>query len=184
MPTHYGKKGDGRRCGWCEQVDLKPHQRAFCSLACLHAFQTSRAVRTADYLRTYFREYQRHRRANPEIRAAVNKRLRDRWRAEPTWAERRRQHSLRYYRARQCTPRVKAISRRRRILYALLVQRDGPGCGICNQFVAIDESSVDHIIRIADGGSDTPDNIRLAHMRCNHKRERLEYREQERTSSA
>lgn len=52
-------------------------------------------------------------------------------------------------------------------------QRDGWICGICGEKVANtdgfspDAPTVDHIIPIIDGGTDTWDNVQLAHVRCN-----------------
>lgn len=52
-------------------------------------------------------------------------------------------------------------------------ERDGWICGICGKKVDKRQSfgpyapSVDHIVPIADGGTDTWDNVQLAHVRCN-----------------
>lgn len=55
-----------------------------------------------------------------------------------------------------------------------LVDRDGPDCGICGVFVdltlrAPDPGcpSVDHKIPRAAGGTNNPENLQLAHLRCN-----------------
>ncbi|MET9516855.1 HNH endonuclease [Streptomyces sp. NPDC002994] len=56
-------------------------------------------------------------------------------------------------------------------------ERDGWICGLCRDPVGRAyqhpdprAQSVDHIRTIADGGSDTRDNVRLTHWGCNHAR--------------
>ena len=56
-----------------------------------------------------------------------------------------------------------------------LAERDGTDCGICGQAVdmtlrrsdGLDCPSVDHIVPRSHGGSHDPDNLQLAHLRCN-----------------
>lgn len=41
-------------------------------------------------------------------------------------------------------------------------------CGICGRNLAPNVSlSVDHVIRLRDGGSHEPQNLRVVHARCN-----------------
>ena len=41
-------------------------------------------------------------------------------------------------------------------------------CGICGEVIlTYAEASIDHIVPIADGGKETFENTRLAHIRCN-----------------
>lgn len=58
-----------------------------------------------------------------------------------------------------------------------LATRDGTDCGICGQPVDMASRwpdqmcpSVDHVISRADGGTDDPSNLQLAHLRCNHRK--------------
>jgi len=68
-----------------------------------------------------------------------------------------------------------------RITRGRLAKRDGWACGICgdtiNQRVRYPDplsASVDHRIPTAKGGSDSMDNLQLAHLRCNvRKSDRL-----------
>ncbi len=68
----------------------------------------------------------------------------------------------------------------RRNLCELLVERDGPDCGLCHQYVDLsipsgprgnDQGpSVDHIHPRSLGGPDTLENVRLTHWGCNRNR--------------
>lgn len=58
----------------------------------------------------------------------------------------------------------------RAVIYGLLVQRDGPNCGICGKEVEKGQESIDHIIPVNMGGSNEPNNVRLAHRSCNNRR--------------
>lgn len=65
-------------------------------------------------------------------------------------------------------------------LLQLLVDRDGPNCGICRRKVDITLKSgtrgskrgpsIDHIIPRSQGGSDDLNNLRLTHWGCNQRR--------------
>lgn len=55
-----------------------------------------------------------------------------------------------------------------------LAARDGADCTICGAAVDMSlkapdrmRASVDHMVPRACGGSDDPENLRLAHLRCN-----------------
>jgi len=62
---------------------------------------------------------------------------------------------------------------------AKLAERDGWLCHICNKRIdpALTrtqnkyKASVDHLIPLADNGDDEMSNCRLAHLRCNSKRQ-------------
>lgn len=64
---------------------------------------------------------------------------------------------------------------------AQLADRDGTACGICGLVVDMTlrapdprRASVDHILPRALGGSNDPENLQLAHLRCNSgKRDRV-----------
>jgi len=45
--------------------------------------------------------------------------------------------------------------------------RDEGLCGICGGWVFWEEATRDHIIPVAGRGSDTKQNLQLAHSRCN-----------------
>ncbi len=53
----------------------------------------------------------------------------------------------------------------------LLMERDGPCCGICGEGLG-GKIEIDHIVSWLDGGTHTADNIRLTHRRCNRMRPR------------
>lgn len=60
-----------------------------------------------------------------------------------------------------------------------LAARDGMACAICGELVDMTfrvpdplSPSVDHIVSRADGGSDDPSNLQLAHLTCNHRKSR------------
>jgi hypothetical protein len=64
-------------------------------------------------------------------------------------------------------------------LRASLFERDGWKCGICRRKVdpALrypdpNAPSLDHIVPVADGGTNEPGNLRLTHLRCNCSRGR------------
>jgi hypothetical protein len=55
-----------------------------------------------------------------------------------------------------------------------IYERDGGRCHICGEHVHDDikwpdgrAPSVDHVLPITKGGSDEPENLKLAHLRCN-----------------
>jgi 5-methylcytosine-specific restriction endonuclease McrA len=56
----------------------------------------------------------------------------------------------------------------RRTIY----QRDGGRCHICGETVDPDRFHLDHLVPIADGGADAPENVAVAHPRCNLRRGR------------
>lgn len=68
----------------------------------------------------------------------------------------------------------------RKTLCELLVERDGPNCGICGEHVNLnissgpkgrdDGPSVDHVRPRSLGGQDALDNLRLTHWGCNRNR--------------
>ena len=60
-----------------------------------------------------------------------------------------------------------------------LAARDGAACKLCRQPVDMGlrspdpmSPSVDHLISRADGGTDDPANLQLAHLTCNHQKSR------------
>jgi 5-methylcytosine-specific restriction protein A len=50
---------------------------------------------------------------------------------------------------------------------AAVLQRDHGVCWICGKPGA---DSADHVVRWVDGGDDTLDNLRAAHIECNRRR--------------
>lgn len=70
------------------------------------------------------------------------------------------------------------------ITTAKLYERDGDACGICDKPVDMRlaypdpmSPSVDHVIPLAAGGPNTPENCALSHFRCNtHKRARVGFK--------
>ena len=53
---------------------------------------------------------------------------------------------------------------------AEIYERDKGRCGICGDFVGLDNISLDHVIPLARGGTHEPCNIQLSHLRCNLKK--------------
>lgn len=65
----------------------------------------------------------------------------------------------------------------RRMSLRQLCERDGWRCHLCRRIVKPDikwpdskSATFDHLIPVADGGTDEPDNLRLAHLGCNSSR--------------
>lgn len=75
-------------------------------------------------------------------------------------AYRRRYSSGKRYRQEQATRTV-------RIDRQAIYQRDQGICYLCGQTVDPTDFHLDHRVPIARGGTDTPDNVRVAHPRCN-----------------
>lgn len=53
---------------------------------------------------------------------------------------------------------------------ALLLERDGPYCGICHHHLGAAIPDIDHVQARAREGGDDLDNLRLAHPSCNRGR--------------
>ena len=52
-----------------------------------------------------------------------------------------------------------------------VIERDGRQCGICGKEIVADESiDIDHIKPFSLGGTDTLDNLQVAHARCNRSK--------------
>lgn len=66
-----------------------------------------------------------------------------------------------------------------------LLRRDGHLCSLCGKPMKFqsnrtgeydpDAVSVDHIVPLAQGGRGNPENLRLAHVKCNQKRDRVNW---------
>ncbi len=61
-------------------------------------------------------------------------------------------------------PRVERIDRQ------AIIERDASMCHICGLFVPPDQMSLDHVIPLARGGAHTADNLKVAHRRCNSRK--------------
>jgi 5-methylcytosine-specific restriction endonuclease McrA len=53
-----------------------------------------------------------------------------------------------------------------------IAARDGAICALCGKPLDIERATLDHIIPRGAGGPDHPDNLQLAHFRCNVRRGR------------
>lgn len=70
------------------------------------------------------------------------------------------------------------VAKRMSARLTLIAQAEGkPSCGICGMRIFLDDNvphpaalTVDHIVRIADGGKTEPHNLQLAHHLCNSMR--------------
>jgi 5-methylcytosine-specific restriction endonuclease McrA len=51
-----------------------------------------------------------------------------------------------------------------------IFERDKWCCWICDEPVSEHDASIDHVVPLAQGGADAPDNIRTAHRDCNSRR--------------
>lgn len=59
-----------------------------------------------------------------------------------------------------------------------LVQRDGGECYLCHEvFKSKSDITIDHLVPKSKGGSDLIDNLRLAHVDCNHAKRDLSIEE-------
>lgn len=65
----------------------------------------------------------------------------------------------------------KARQRNARNLILALAHRDGFTCSLCGEPMPdVSDIEVDHVIPVSKGGSDDPENLKLAHSRCNAKK--------------
>lgn len=55
-----------------------------------------------------------------------------------------------------------------------LHDRDSGLCGICGEPVDLAKMDIDHIVQLAEGGSDDPSNLRVTHAPCNRGRPRIQ----------
>jgi 5-methylcytosine-specific restriction endonuclease McrA len=56
-----------------------------------------------------------------------------------------------------------------------LIARDGTLCKFCFQYMPIKDRTIDHIIKLSDGGTNSMENLRLMHRSCHtahHKGEK------------
>ncbi len=60
--------------------------------------------------------------------------------------------------------RRREFARRRPEIMTLLIARDGPACARC---ASAENLSVDHVISIAAGGTDDPENLQILCLPCN-----------------
>ena len=66
-----------------------------------------------------------------------------------------------YRRAETYTTEVELVERREIIL------RDGRCCYLCGAYLSIHEVTLDHVVALVNGGSHTPDNLKIACRDCN-----------------
>lgn len=102
-----------------------------------------------EHRREYFRRWYAELRADPERWAATSERLRAN-------ANRRRAHMN----SAPSSPYSRTA----------IFERDGWRCHICGRKVSVKDASIDHLVPISRGGSDTADNVSLAHVNCNKRR--------------
>lgn len=73
-----------------------------------------------------------------------------------------RQQAQRAARRKRRGPKLSKTTR------AKVIERDAGMCGICGQPILPDQqTTIDHILPIAAGGTNALDNLQLAHSRCN-----------------
>jgi 5-methylcytosine-specific restriction endonuclease McrA len=56
-----------------------------------------------------------------------------------------------------------------RMIIGLLAERDGWICHICHALTTWETASIDHVIPHKIREDHSPQNLRIAHRRCNHK---------------
>jgi hypothetical protein len=59
---------------------------------------------------------------------------------------------------------------RERIYRERIFERDGGICWICGEVVEPKNATLDHVVPVSLGGTDTPGNVKLAHGVCNSRR--------------
>jgi 5-methylcytosine-specific restriction endonuclease McrA len=64
----------------------------------------------------------------------------------------------------------KLNSAHKRRIRDLLLELHGPFCWLCNEEIASDELTLDHIVPHSRGGRNAIANVRLAHRSCNQVR--------------
>lgn len=141
------------------------------------------------------REYQkRYREKNAEKRRETKERWRkanmDKYREYTArWTERNPEKAKEMHKkyADNNPEKIAAKRRRRRALLAdtksefytmgEIIERDKSICHLCNNIVDNNypprhkmSASIDHVIPISKGGTDTRDNIKLAHYGCNSRK--------------
>lgn len=83
------------------------------------------------------------------------------------WNDKKRDH---YHRRRA---QKKATADVRPVLLAEIRERDGNRCHLCRKLVSVKlyphplSASLDHIVPLSLDGEHVPENVRLAHLRCN-----------------
>jgi hypothetical protein len=149
-PFHY-KWATERRCVVCGCSDFERRGRKFCSGACQQMFQRWGTERL-------------HVRACAACGVDID--LPERGKA----GRRRRSDTLLCRHCRQINRSPRSVS--------WLAVRDGATCGICGDDVdmtlrapVLMRPSVDHIIPRARGGSNEDDNLQLAHLLCNQRKQ-------------
>lgn len=58
----------------------------------------------------------------------------------------------------------------RYLIIKLLAQRDGPACYLCGRRLEPEQSCIEHIIPISQGGSNEPENVAISCFRCNTRK--------------
>ena len=59
-----------------------------------------------------------------------------------------------------------------------IAERDNHTCYLCNKWVSVHDSALDHVVPLSKGGGHTRSNVRLTHSTCNSKKgDRLDYRD-------
>lgn len=78
---------------------------------------------------------------------------------------------VRYHRERKPTPNkrltVTLWARKPEVFRALLLERQGGLCGICDEPASVDEANIDHIVPVSRGGPTALVNLRATHIECN-----------------
>lgn len=184
-----------RECQVCG-ASLTGRRRTLCSDECSREAARRRASRWYHANRHdpdwYARRRQQGRRAyarwadaNPD---AVKANM-DRWRAEN--AEAIREYEREYRQENADLLRAKNQRRRARLVDAFVADvdpeaiwdRDGGICQLCHEPIDVDlawpdpmSRTLDHIVALVNGGTHEPDNVQLAHARCNSRKGDREHR--------
>jgi HNH endonuclease. len=75
---------------------------------------------------------------------------------------------LQYAYEMECTMKWKrTYTHQKRWIKKHLINKYGTICSICSKEMRLEDMSIDHHIPMSKGGTDTIDNMRLAHVWCN-----------------
>ena len=153
-------------CSKCHQQKAEDHFRKASNKQCIGCIEKVRCAQRADPEGEKARKKLYVERHPERVKAQVTK-----WkRANPAkiraYDKVQRLKNPRYRELRNLRKRVRNI-RRREDIY----NRDEGRCGICSKRVPFNRMTLDHIIPRSAGGKDTEDNLRLAHMMCNSRRQ-------------
>lgn len=122
--------------------------------------------RNRERVRAEGREYMRQRLQDPAFREQQRQAMKARRLADPEKASEIRKRSYRNHaEQRRAEARERAQAKRFDIY-----DRDGGRCHLCGKTVSRADFHIDHLIPVSKGGLTVPENLAVAHARCNQER--------------